>query len=119
MKRRDARSRYVIVWLAAMLSAGLVGWLLRGPVGTALAGWDAAHVCARLGLLCFLLAGLLLAGGAVWWAVVHHLRRGVKYALRHWQLCRGIKRALMEAGYGNHGGSTNKTQTREWYKCPL
>ena len=36
----------------------------------------------------------------MWWAVVHHLRRGVKYALRHWQLCRGIKRALMEAGYG-------------------
>lgn len=100
MKRRNARSRYVIVWLAVMLSAGLVGWILRGPVGTALAGWDAAYVCARLGLLCALLAGILLTGGAVWWAVAHHLRRGVKYALRHWQLCRGIKRALMEAGYG-------------------
>ena len=100
MKRRDARSRYVIIWIAVMLSAGLVGWILRGPVGTALAGWDAAHVCARLGLLCFLLAGILLTGGAVWWAVAHHLRRGVKYALRHWQLCRGIKRALLEAGYG-------------------
>ena len=100
MKRRDARSRYVIVWLAAMLSAGLVGWLLRGPVGTALAGWDAAHVCARLGLLCFLLVSILLAGGAVWWAVAHHLRRGVKYALRHWQLSRSIARALLEAGYG-------------------
>ena len=74
MKRRDARSRYVIVWLAVMLSAGLVGWILRGPVGTALAGWDAAHVCARLGLLCFLLVSILLAGGAVWWAVAHHLR---------------------------------------------
>ena len=100
MKRRDARSRYVIVWLAVMLSAGLVGWILRGPVGTALAGWDAAHVCARLGLLCFLLVSILLAGGAVWWAVAHHLRRGVKYALRHWQLSRSIARALLEAGYG-------------------
>lgn len=100
MKRRDAHSRYVIIWLAVMLSAGLVGWILRGPVGTALAGWDAAHVCARLGLLCFLLAGILLTGGAVWWAMAHHLRRGVKYALHHWRLCRGIKRALMEAGYG-------------------
>ena len=83
-----------------MLSAGLVGWILRGPVGTALAGWDAAHVCARLGLLCFLLVSILLAGGAVWWAVAHHLRRGVKYALRHWQLSRSIARALLEAGYG-------------------
>lgn len=100
MKRRDARSRYVIVWLAVMLSAGLVGWLLLGPVGTALAGWGAAHVCARLGLLCALLAGILLTGGAVWWAVAHHLRRGVKYALRHWQLSRSIARALLEAGYG-------------------
>ena len=100
MKRRDARSRYVIVWLAVMLSAGLVGWILRGPVGTALAGWDTAHVCARLGLLCALLAGILLTGGAVWWAIVHRLNQGVKYALRHWQLCRGIKRALLEAGYG-------------------
>lgn len=100
MKRRDARSRYVIIWLAVMLSAGLVGWLLRGPVTTALAGWDAARVCTRIGLFCFLLADVLLASGAVWWAVAHHLRWGVKYALRHWQLCRGIKRALLEAGYG-------------------
>ena len=100
MKRRDARSRYVIIWLAVMLLAGLVGWLLRGPVSTALAGLGVAHVCARLGWACCLLAAALLAGGAVWWAAVHHLRRGVKYALRHWQLCRGIKRALMEAGYG-------------------
>lgn len=83
MKRRYSRSWYVIVWLAVMLSAGLVGWLLRGPVGTAIAGWDVAHICARLGLLCFLLAGILLTGGVVWWAIVHRLNRGAKYALRH------------------------------------
>lgn len=100
MKRRNARGRYVIIWLAVILSAGLVGWILRGPVGTALAGWNAAHVCARLGLLCILLVGILLTGGAVSWAVAHHLRRGVKYALRHWQLSRSIARALLEAGYG-------------------
>lgn len=100
MKRRDTRSRYVIIWLAVMLLAGLVGWLLRGPVSTALAGLGVAHVCARLGWACCLLAAALLAGGAVWWAAAHHLRRGVKYALRHWQLCRGIKRAMLEAGYG-------------------
>ena len=100
MKRRDARSRYVIIWLAVMLLAGLVGWLLRGPVSTALAGLGVAHVCARLGWACCLLAAVLLAGGAAWWAAAHHLRRGVKYALRHWQLCRGIKRAMLEAGYG-------------------
>ena len=100
MKRRDTRSRYVIIWLAVMLSAGLAGWLLRGPVSTALAGWGVAHVCARLGLLCFLLASALLVGGAVSWAVAHHLHRGIKYALRHWQLSQSIARALLEAGYG-------------------
>ncbi|OUN21144.1 hypothetical protein B5G34_12395 [Flavonifractor sp. An82] len=100
MKRRDTRSRYVIIWLAVMLSAGLAGWLLRGPVSTALAGWDAARVCTRIGLFCFLLADVLLASGAVWWAVAHHLRQGAKYALRHWQLLHSIKRAMLEAGYG-------------------
>ena len=65
MKRRDARSRYVIIWLAVMLLAGLVGWLLREPVSTALAGLGVAHVCARLGWACCLLAAALLAGGAV------------------------------------------------------
>ena len=111
MKRRDARSRYVIIWLAVMLLAGLVGWLLRGPVSTALAGLGVAHVCARLGWACCLLAAVLLAGGAAWWAAAHHLRRGVKYALRHWRLCRSIERALLEAGYGIPAGA-------QYYRLP-
>ena len=111
MKRRDTRSRYVIIWLAVMLSAGLAGWLLRGPVGTALAGLGVAHVCARLGWACCLLAAVLLAGGAAWWAAAHHLRRGVKYALRHWRLCRSIERALLEAGYGIPAGE-------QYYRLP-
>lgn len=65
-----------------------------------LAGARRAHICARLGLLCFLLAAVLLAGGAVSWAVAHRLATGLKYALRHWQLSRSIARALLEAGYG-------------------
>ena len=100
MKRYDRNHKYYIILLAITLIAALTGWLLRGPVGTALAGWDAAHVCARLGLLCFLLAGILLTGGAVSWAVAHRLNQGLRYALRHWQLSRSIARALMEAGYG-------------------
>ena len=100
--RRDIRERGVLAWLAATMSAGLAGLLLRGPVSTALAGgWSAAaHICARLGWVCCLLAAVLLAGGAVSWAIVHHLQRGAKYALRHWQLSRSIARALLEAGYG-------------------
>ena len=100
--RRDIRERGVLAWLAATMSAGLAGLLLRGPVSTALAGgWGAAaHICARLGWVCCLLAAVLLAGGAVSWAVAHRLQRGLKYALRHWQLSRSIARALLEAGYG-------------------
>ena len=99
--RRDIRERGVFAWLAATMSAGLAGLLLRGPVSTALAGWGAAaHICARLGWVCCLLAAVLLAGGAVSWAVAHRLQRGLKYALRHWQLSRSIARALLEAGYG-------------------
>lgn len=99
--RRDIRERGVLAWLAATMSAGLAGLLLRGPVSTALAGWGAAaHICARLGWVCCLLAAVLLAGCAVSWAVAHRLQRGLKYALRHWLLCRSIARALLEAGYG-------------------
>ena len=99
--RRDIRERGVLAWLAATMSAGLAGLLLRGPVSTALADWGAAaHICARLGWVCCLLAAVLLAGGAVSWAVAHRLQRGLKYALRHWQLSRSIARALLEAGYG-------------------
>lgn len=99
--RRNIRERGVLAWLAATMSAGLAGLLLLGPVGTALAGWSAeAHICARLGWVCCLLAAVLLAGGAVSWAVAHRLQRGLKYALRHWQLSRSIARALLEAGYG-------------------
>ena len=99
--RRNIRERGVLAWLAATMSAGLAGLLLLGPVGTALAGWSAeAHICARLSWVCCLLAAVLLAGGAVSWAVAHRLQRGLKYALRHWQLSRSIARALLEAGYG-------------------
>ena len=99
--RRNIRERGVLAWLAATMSAGLAGLLLRGPVSTALAGCGAAvHICARLGWVCCLLAAVLLAGGAVSWAVAHRLQRGLKYALRHWQLSRSIARALLEAGYG-------------------
>ena len=100
--RRDIRERGVLAWLAATMSAGLAGLLLLGPVSTALAGgWGAAaHICARLGWVCCLLAAALLVGGAVSWAVAHRLQRGLKYALRHWQLSRSIARALLEAGYG-------------------
>ena len=63
--RRDIRERGVLAWLAATMSAGLAGLLLRGPVSTALADWGAAaHICARLGWVCCLLAGVLLARGA-------------------------------------------------------
>ena len=97
--RRNIRERGVLAWLAATMSAGLAGLLLLGPVGTALAGWSAeAHICARLSWVCCLLAAVLLAGGAVSWAVAHRLQRGLKYALRHWQLSRSIARALLEAG---------------------
>ena len=100
--RRDIRERGVLAWIAATISAGLAGLLLLGPVSTALAGgWGAAaHICARLGWVCCLLAAVLLAGGAASWAVAHHLQRGLKYALRHWLLCRSIAQALLEAGYG-------------------
>ena len=98
--RHDIKERGVLSWLAVTLSAGLAGLLLRGPVSAALAGWGVARVCTRLGWVCCLLAAGLLAGGAVSWAVAHHLHRGTKYALRHWQLCRSIAWALLEAGYG-------------------
>ena len=110
MKRRDARSRYVIIWLAVMLLAGLVGWLLRGPVGTALAGVlsilhlaGQAHVigtCRRIGSGCYLLGVALVLGWVAAWCIRHQVWRGIRYALTHARLEKDIRRALLEAGYG-------------------
>ena len=38
MKRYDLCRKYHVILIAITLIAALTGWLLRGPVGTALAG---------------------------------------------------------------------------------
>ena len=110
MKRYDLCRKYHVILIAITLIAALTGWLLRGPVGTALAGvlsflrlaeqLEISGACYRIGSGCYLVGGALVIGWATAWCVRHQIRRGVKYALAHARLEKGIRRALLEAGYG-------------------
>ena len=110
MKRYDRRHKYHVILLAIILIAALTGWLLWGPVGTAVADVlsflrlaeriEIVSACCRIGTGCYLVGGALVIGWAVWWCAHHQLRRGIRYALAHARLEKGIRRALLEAGYG-------------------
>ena len=110
MKRRDARSRYVIIWLAVMLLAGLVGWLLRGPacalppmlsaVISDNQGSAAVNICRRIGAALYALAAVMIVVAVIAQGLRHKIHMGARYALRHWLLWRNIRKALLDAGYG-------------------
>lgn len=115
MKRYDRRRKYHILLLAIILIAVLTGWLLRGPAGTAVAGVlsflrlaeriEIVGACYRIGTGCYFVGGALVIGWAAAWCVHHQLRRGIRYALAHARLEKGIRRALLEAGYGVAAGN--------------
>ena len=115
MKRYDRRRKYHIILLAIILIAALTGWLLRGPVGTAVAGVlsflrlaeqiEIVSACCQFGTGCYFVGGALEIGWVAAWCVHHQLRRGIRYALAHARLEKGIRRALLEAGYGVAAGN--------------
>lgn len=110
MKRRDARSRYVIIWLAVMLLAGLVGWLLRGPVCTlppmlsAIISDNqdstAVYILTSIGAALYALAAVMIVVAVIVQGLRHKIYKGPRYALRHWLMWRNIRKALLDAGYG-------------------
>ena len=110
MKRYDLCRKYHVILIAITLIAALTGWLLRGPVGTALAGVlsflrlaeqsEIISACYRIGSGCYLVGGALVIGWAAAWCIRHQIWRGVKYAVTHAKMERHIRRALLEAGYG-------------------
>lgn len=121
MKRYDRRRIYHVILLAIILTAALTGWLLRGPVGTALAGVlsilhlaGQAHVigtCRRIGSGCYLVGVTLVLGWVAAWCIRHQVWRGIRYALTHAKLEKGIRQALLEAGYGVAAGN-------QYYRLP-
>lgn len=110
MKRYDRRRKYHFLLLAIILIAVLTGWLLRGPVGATLAGvlsflrlaeqLEVVGACYRIGTGCYFVCGALVIGRVATWCVRHQVWKGIKYALTHAKLEKGIRRALLEAGYG-------------------
>lgn len=115
MKRYDRRRKYHVLLLAIISIAVLTGWLLRGPVGTALAGvlsflrlaeqLEINGACYRIGSGCYLVGGTLVIGWATAWCVRHQIWRGGKYAVTHAKMERHIRQALLEAGYGIASGN--------------
>lgn len=110
MKRYDRNHKYHIILLTIILIAALTGWLLRGPVGTALAGVlsflrvaeqnEVIGTCLRIGTGCYFVGVALVLGWIAAWCIQHQIWRGVKYAVTHAKMERHIRRALLEAGYG-------------------
>ncbi|HIY73576.1 MAG TPA: hypothetical protein H9826_06350 [Candidatus Intestinimonas merdavium] len=110
MKRYDLCRKYHVILIAITLIAALTGWLLRGPVGTALAGVlsflrlaeqsEIIGACYRIGTGCYLVSGALVIGWATAWCVRHQIWRGGRYALTHAQMEKNVRQALLEAGYG-------------------
>lgn len=121
MMRYDRRRIYHVILLAIILTAALTGWLLRGPVGTALAGVlsflrlaeqsEIIGACYRIGSGCYLVGVALVLGWVAAWCIRHQIWRGVKYALAHAKLERHIRQALLEAGYGVAAGN-------QYYRLP-
>ena len=115
MKRYDRRRKYHVILLAIILIAVLTGWLLCGPVSTALAGVlsflhlaeqiEIVSACFRFGTGFYLVGIVLTLGWVATECIQHQLWRGVKYALTHAKLERDIRRALLEAGYGVAAGN--------------
>lgn len=115
MKRYDLCRKYHVILIAITLIAALTGWLLRGPVGTALAGvlsflrlaeqLEISGACYRIGSGCYLVGGTLVIGWATAWCVRHQIWRGSKYAVTHAKMERHIRQALLEAGYGIASGN--------------
>ena len=115
MKRYDLCRKYHVILIAITLIAALTGWLLRGPVGTALAGvlsflrlaeqLEISGACYRIGSGCYLVGGTLVIGWATAWCVRHQIWRGGKYAVTHAKMERHIRQALLEAGYGIASGN--------------
>ena len=110
MKRRDAHSRYAVIWVALMLSAGLVGWLLWGPacalppmlsaVISDNQGSAAVNICRRIGVALYALAALMIVVAVIAQGLRHKIHNGPRYALHHWLMWRNIRKALLDAGYG-------------------
>lgn len=121
MRRRDIRSRYVTIWIAAMLIAGLIGWLLRGLACTLPSMLSfilsdniintAANRfrCFGTGLHALVLVMFLAAVFS--WGLRNKIHKGPRYALRHWLMWRSIHKALLDAGYGIHTGD-------QYYRLP-
>ena len=110
MKRRDAYSRYVIIWFAIVLLAGLVGWLLRGPacalppmLSTVISdnqGSAAVNIFRHTGAALYALAVVMIVVAMIAQGLRHKIHKGARYALRHWLMWRNIRKALLDAGYG-------------------
>ncbi len=111
MKLYNRRTKLLICLWVEIFILMIAGWFVWEPLGNILMEISpdlfprltldhAVAVFRRVGLGCYMLAGVQVLAMAVWWCCRHKLHRGIVYAAKHAWYCGRITRALVQAGAG-------------------
>lgn len=111
MKLYNRRTKRLICLWVEIFIVTIAGWFVWEPLGNVLIEISpnlfpllmldhAVAVCRRVGLGCYILAGVQIFALVVWWCCRHKLHKGIVYAVKHAWYCGRITRALVQAGAG-------------------
>lgn len=111
MKLYNRRTKRLLCLWVEIFIVTIAGWFVWEPLGNVLIEIlpnlfprltldHAVSVCRRIGLGCYILAGVQIFALVVWWCCRHKLYKGIVYAVKHAWYCGRVTRALVQAGAG-------------------
>lgn len=103
---RQIKGEFLCMWLAMCSSLGVVFYHAWGRSGIAMFG--------LIALICGVANGIPPALSAGTWAYNNQIKRGIKFAWKHYKLVLGIRKHLLNAGIY----TTKKLWALKWAKIP-